>query len=114
MPFGNESLTLSNLVYLNAEQALADLAYFTIYVRQNNIANVPFLSSWVVIGGSYPGALSAWYRSKYPHLSVGAIGSSGVILAIEEFDKFDEQIYISTEKSGDWCPARIVEVADVV
>ena len=42
-------------------------------------------SPWISIGGSYPGALSAWFRSKYPHLTIGAISSSGVILAVEDF-----------------------------
>jgi hypothetical protein len=36
----------------------------------------------ITIGGSYPGALSGWFRYKYPHLTVGALASSGVVNAI--------------------------------
>lgn len=58
---------------------------------------------WITIGGSYPGAMAAWFRNKYPHLTVGSISSSGVILAVENFRMFDEQIYISAMKSGSFC-----------
>lgn len=43
-----------------------------------------------MIGGSYPGALSAWFRAKYPQWAVASWSSSGVIEPIEYFDKFDE------------------------
>jgi hypothetical protein len=82
LPFGNQSFTLENLKYLTAEQALNDLAYFITQVTERNMHNVSKSHKWITIGGSYPGALSAWFRSKYPHLTVGAIASSAVVLAV--------------------------------
>lgn len=100
IPYGN--LELSNLKYLTAEQALADLAYFITAMNADKTDR-----EVVVIGGSYPGALSAWFREKYPHLAVASWSSSGVVYPIEDFWKFDEQIYTSTARSGDDCPATI-------
>jgi len=61
----------------------------------------------LVIGGSYPGAMSAWFRNRYPHLTVGAWSSSGVVQPVIDFWKFDEQTYTSSVKSGDYCPQMI-------
>ena len=40
---------------------------------------------WLMVGGSYPGALSAWFRLKHPELADASWSSSGVILAVENF-----------------------------
>ena len=44
----------------------------------------------IVIGGSYPGALSAWFKYKYPHIADGAWASSAVIKAVEDFFEYDK------------------------
>ncbi len=69
---------------MNSEQALKDLAYFLDEVNNNKLYGVN-RNPWISVGGSYPGAMSAWFRYKYPHLTVGSIASSAVILAIEDF-----------------------------
>jgi esterase/lipase superfamily enzyme len=102
LPFGNESFKLENMKLLTSEQALSDLAHF---IEQVNVGHMYGVNNnpWITIGGSYPGAMSAWFRYKYPHLTVGAIASSAVVEAIENFQAYDEQVYLSTNKSGDYC-----------
>jgi hypothetical protein len=60
---------------------------------------------WIVIGGSYPGALSAWFKSQYPQHAIGAWSSSGVINAIQDFSAFDQSLFTSMSKSGEVCPS---------
>ena len=92
--------TVDNMQYLNSELALADLAYFLETINTND---VPIL----VIGGSYPGALSAWFRSRYPHIAIGSWASSAVVQPLVDYWNYDEQIYQSTLKSGEWCPQAV-------
>lgn len=82
MPFGEKSLETENLVLLNSEQALMDLAFFMESMKANQTYGISDKNKWITVGGSYPGALSAWFRYKYPHLTVGSIASSAVIEAI--------------------------------
>lgn len=55
-------LTTANMTYLTLENAIADLNYFASTVKlpfakaPSNAKDVP----WVLIGGSYSGALTAW------------------------------------------------------
>lgn len=88
IPNGN-ALT-ENYKYLTVEQAMADLAGFTDYYR----ATVPETASvpWFVFGGSYPGALSSWYRSAYPDYSAGSLSSSGVVNCIIDYYQFDVSV----------------------
>lgn len=84
----------SNLAYLSSEQALADIAKFI--EGQNEWLG--YEADWIVIGGSYPGALSAWFKSQYPDHAVGAWSSSGVIHAIKDFKSFDMDIFMRADE----------------
>jgi len=78
MPFGNSTFNnTQNLQWLTSEQALADFATLIPYLKQ--YYNAP-LAPIIVFGGSYGGMLSAWFRMKYPHLTIGAIASSAPVL----------------------------------
>ena len=61
----------------------------------------------IVVGGSYPGALAAWFKTKYPHLAVAAWAASAVVQPITDYWEYDEQVYLSTLESGEWCPRNI-------
>ncbi len=58
---------------------------------------------WITIGGSYPGALSAWFKSQYPEYAFAAWSSSGVINPSMDFFGYDEGLYTSTMRSGTSC-----------
>jgi len=85
---------------LSSQQALADIAYFIDDMNARFQTTIGRKPDWLTIGGSYPGALSAWFKSQYPTHAIGAWSSSGVINAIEDFKTFDKQIYTATNKSG--------------
>lgn len=59
---------------------------------------------WVTIGGSYPGALSAWFKVAYPDKVTVSWASSGVIQPIRDFSDYDMDIYLATSRSGPDCP----------
>ncbi|XP_074264393.1 putative serine protease EDA2 [Silene latifolia] len=112
LPF--ESHTTENLRYLSSKQALFDLASFRQYYQESlnrklNRSNVE--NPWFVFGGSYAGALSAWFRLKFPHLTCGSLASSAVVLAVYNFTEFDQQVGIS---AGPECKAALQEVTQLV
>lgn len=45
---------------------------------------------WMSVGGSYPGALSAWTRFYNQDLITASWSSSGVIHAISDFSDYDK------------------------
>ena len=99
-----------NLRFLSADQGLEDLAYFaSVMSHHHRNRSESFAEEngeeghhhrhrrhhsrrWIMVGGSYPGALSAWFRYKYPHIAMGALSSSGVVNAIEDYYMFDVQM----------------------
>ncbi|XP_024540517.1 probable serine protease EDA2 [Selaginella moellendorffii] len=101
-----KSHATENLIYLSSKQALFDLAAFREYYQDliNHRTNSTSDNPWIVMGGSYSGALSAWFKLKFPHLAVGSVASSGVVQAIFKFTKFDEQV---AESAGATCSAAL-------
>jgi hypothetical protein len=56
-----------------------------------------------VIGGSYPGALSAWFRYTYPNIATASWASSAVVQPWVDMWTYDEQIYDSTSQISHEC-----------
>jgi len=106
-PFTQEEggWNVQNLKYLNTTQALADIAAFiddfNINLQQDQ---------WLIVGGSYPGALVAWFKNRYPNHVKAAWSSSGVINAIEDFTAFDMDIFLQTQKNLGGCHIEIAQV----
>ncbi|KAH9318435.1 hypothetical protein KI387_020204, partial [Taxus chinensis] len=73
--------------------------------RKQNLSN--YENSWFVFGVSYSGALSAWFRLKFPHLTCGSLASSAVVLAVYNYTDFDKQI---GESAGPSCKGALQEV----
>ena len=88
LPLGN--LELSSLKFLTVEQALKDAAVLIEYLQaqlpiEYNVTHLrPANAKYKVVafGGSYSGALSAWFRVAYPEHTVGSLSSSGVVNAV--------------------------------
>lgn len=90
-----------NLRYLTSAQALGDLARFVEYVSSydgHDASSTPPLelkaspkrSKWMAFGGSYPGNLAAWFKMKYPFLTVGVVASSAPVFAEYDFAQYSE------------------------
>ncbi|CAI2368291.1 unnamed protein product [Moneuplotes crassus] len=97
-PFDN--LETENLRYLTSRHALADIAVFLSTLNDLIVqVNGGEKRKIIVVGGSYPGALSAWFRAKYPHIADASWASSAVVNAIEDLELYDWQIFNSTSRS---------------
>lgn len=75
-----------NLRWLSSRQALEDIATFIKAFPA--IQGLPSNTKFVTFGGSYSGALSAWFRLKYPHLAIGAIATSAPVQAQVDFKQY--------------------------
>ncbi len=81
------------------------MAAFSDYLQAEKFPGTPLL--FFSIGGSYPGALSAFYRMAYPDKTVGSLSSSGVVNAILNFPEFDRVV---AQALGEVCSDRLRNV----
>eukprot|EP01088_Endostelium_zonatum_P004005 TRINITY_DN1520_c2_g1_i1.p1 TRINITY_DN1520_c2_g1~~TRINITY_DN1520_c2_g1_i1.p1 ORF type:complete len:475 (+),score=101.44 TRINITY_DN1520_c2_g1_i1:21-1445(+) len=89
-----------NLRYLSSRQALADAANFiTTFNRTSGYSS----NQWIVWGCSYSGALSAWFRAKYPNLVIGSIAPSGPVYAMNNFTAYYNQFTFSANYYNPKC-----------
>ncbi|XP_048335895.2 probable serine protease EDA2 [Ziziphus jujuba] len=108
------SLTTENLRYLSSKQALFDLAVFRQFYQVSvnlKLNRTKVENPWFVFGVSYPGALSAWFRLKFPHLTCGSLASSAVVLAVYNYTEFDQQV---GESAGPECKAALQETNQLI
>lgn len=75
--------------YLSVDIALEDLRAFMTFVENNVVGHK---MRWFIVGGSYSGALSAWFKQKYPNAVLAAWSSSGVVKAQFNFYDYDGHI----------------------
>ncbi|KAI1894055.1 hypothetical protein AGOR_G00130050 [Albula goreensis] len=88
-----DGLETEQLSYLSSQQALADLVAFHHYIRDHY--ELTHKNTWISFGGSYPGALSAWLRGKFPHLIYGAVASSAPVKAKLDFSGYNKVVGLS-------------------
>ncbi|XP_028975001.2 thymus-specific serine protease isoform X2 [Esox lucius] len=104
-------LRTENLQFLSSQQALADLAHFrTVMAKQLGLTN----SKWVAFGGSYPGALAAWSRLKYPNLIHAAVASSAPLHATVNFSEYLEVVWRALAAENPKCPLLVKKAFDTL
>ena len=59
IPPYRDGWSTANMKWLSAKQALADINEFIGYA--NGLLNSTAKPNWLVVGGSYPGALAGWF-----------------------------------------------------
>ena len=96
------TLSAPDLKELTTTLALQDLATFQKYATEKHSLR----GKWVVVGGSYAGSLSAYYRQTYPQLVVGSLSSSGPVQARENFEEYDHHV---ATVAGAACAAKMRE-----
>ncbi|KIK95608.1 hypothetical protein PAXRUDRAFT_140281 [Paxillus rubicundulus Ve08.2h10] len=83
-----ENLTSQSLELLTIQQAIDDLVYFveTADLPMPGGDNVkPDTTPWILVGGSYSGALTSWTMVNKPDVFYAGYASSGVVEVITDY-----------------------------
>ncbi|XP_033226746.1 putative serine protease K12H4.7 [Belonocnema kinseyi] len=94
------------LKFLNVDQALADVAYFIEFIKEEkNLRD----RSVIVFGCSYAGNMAVWMRLKYPHLVQAAYATGAPVLAKGNFFEYMEVVTASYKKHSEECVTEIAK-----
>ncbi|KEG12956.1 serine carboxypeptidase S28 [Trypanosoma grayi] len=75
--------------FLSVDAALDDLRYFQTFVEGKLVGKK---LRWLIVGGSYAGALSVWFKVKYPTAALAVWSSSGVVEPRFNFYAYDGHV----------------------
>jgi len=81
-------LNRTSYQYNTVRQALEDISSFILSKKSEFCMNSS--CSVTIIGGSYPGSLSSWFRQQYPFLANFSWSSSAPIHIVNDFPAYDE------------------------
>ncbi|TFY55377.1 hypothetical protein EVG20_g9334, partial [Dentipellis fragilis] len=84
-------LSVASLKYLTIQQAIDDLAYFAKNVKllmPGGDCVSPDKAPWVLVGGSYSGALTSFAKVNKPDIFWAGYASSAVVESIVDFWKY--------------------------
>jgi len=105
-------LSTDNLQWLSSEQALADAAELILAVRDKYKA---YNSPIITFGCSYSGALAAFFRLKYPHVTMGSVASSAPVEAVLDFYDYLDTVDKSLSYFvGPQCDAVIAQATQTI
>ncbi|PBK81559.1 hypothetical protein ARMGADRAFT_948001, partial [Armillaria gallica] len=111
-PYPN--LDVSSFQYHTIAQAIEDNVYFAknVVLPQDNGDRVgPDKAPWIIIGGSYPGALVSWTMAAHPDVFWIGYSSSGVVHVQIDFWQYYEPIRENMPKN---CSADVEAVITYV
>ena len=107
LPFGSDSFDRDNIGYLSIEQAIADYALVIQYIKSKLDASE---NPVIVLGGSYGGMLSAYFRFKYPNVVDAALAASAPIYlaaGLANNHSFWEIVTADFQAANEQCPTRV-------
>ncbi|CAH1426246.1 unnamed protein product [Lactuca virosa] len=99
---------------MGIKEELMDLDYglhFQLESLNSKLNRTKIENPWFLFGVSYVGALSAWFRLKFPHLTCGSLASSAVVNDVYNFTEFDQHV---GDSAGPECKAVLQEVTQLV
>ncbi|EAW11756.1 putative serine peptidase [Aspergillus clavatus NRRL 1] len=114
-PYTN--LNTETLQYLTLEQSIADLTHFAKTVDlafDSNHSSNADKAPWVLTGGSYSGALSAWTASTAPGTFWAYHSSSAPVEAIYNFWQYFVPVVEGMPRNCSMDVSRVVEYVDQV